>query len=166
MNTVYHNKQNTLCKLFLPGGGWFISLSVISDPHSDLISLELEHSCTIPYYFYWYCCGYPGSTMIVWCSFFVTVKGMKYSSKIWRRNLRSSEKSWSVYNRSSRKLRACLLPKPNQSSSWPTGQFNERSFICASATLDWIKSTCIFFLVTIKFVFHVYFFSCLFWGGF
>lgn len=105
-------------------------------------------------------------SVVLLCSFFVTVKGMKYSSKIWRRNLRSSEKSWSVYNRSSRKLRACLLAKPNQSSSWHTGQFNERSLICSSATLDWIKSTSIFFLVTIKFVFHVYFSSCLFWGRF
>lgn len=110
VNILYHKKQNTLSNLLMASRGsltgkfgqacvqtglYDTSLLLLLLLLSRIDLDNLAFSSLLP------------------CSFSVPVKGMKYSSKIWRRNLKNSEKFWSVYNRSSRKLRACLLAKPN-----------------------------------------------------
>lgn len=92
-------------------------------------------------------------------------------SKVWNTPQRSGEEIWGaarsldqfttgVQESSGPVCWQSLTPSP----SWPTGQFNEWSLICASATLDWIKSTCIFFLVTLN-LFFMYIFSLVFFEG-
>lgn len=119
-----------------------------SNTHSNLAACYIFLSA-------WYLFLLRGSSR-----FSVTLSCSFFQPEVWNTPKRSGEEIWGAARSLDQFATGVQKSSGWQSliqwSGWHTGQFNERSLvICGSTTLDWIKSTCIFFFVWNTFVFHV-----------